>query len=196
MDLEQSYTALKPKDFYKSDNTGSMIQWWAGQQYQNSFLNSILALLPQDSIHAHATQFQLVQKMTEVIPEMETSIQKLNIIKHSFHYETCCALVKVFEWYSDVGPSTSETLMMIHQTHGYEFLLKEAPQFAQLVDHIIQYVYCLSIIKYNEPAISVSKRNKKTISQVKQMVYQPNFGTVLEQNIERLSCIPANFYGL
>jgi hypothetical protein len=196
VDLEQTYAASKPKDFYKSDNTGSMVQRWAGQQYRNSFLNRILALLPKDSMLAHAIQFQLVQNMTEVIPEMEASVQKMNIIKRSFRYETCCALVKVFEWYSDVGPTTSETLMLIHRTHGYKFLLKEAPQFAKLVDHIIQYVYRLTIHKYNEPGTSVSKRSKKTISQAKLTVYRPDFGLVLEEDIERLSRVPANFYGL
>ena len=195
-DLEQTYTALRPKDFFKSDNTGSMIQQWAGQQHRNSFLNRILALLPKDSMLAHAIQFQLVQNVTEVIPEMETSVQKMNIIKRSFRYETCCALVKVFEWYSDVGPTTSESLMLIHRTQGYNYLLKEAPQFAKLVDHIIQYVYCLSVLKYKEPGKSVNKRNKKTISQIKQTVYEPDFGIVLEPNIKKLSSVPADFYGL
>jgi hypothetical protein len=173
-----------------------MIQRWAGQQHRNSFLNRILALLPSDSISAYAIQFQLVQNMTEVIPEMETSVQKMNIIKRSFRYETCCALVKIFEWYSDVGPATSQTLMLIHRTHGYNFLLKEVPQFAKLVDHIIQYIYRLSILKYDKPATSLSKKNKKTISQVKPIVYRPDFGIVLEQDIEQMSRIPADFYGL
>jgi hypothetical protein len=195
-DLEQTYAASRPKDFYKSDNTGSMIQRWAGQQHRNSFLNRILALLPKDSMSAHAIQFQLVQNMTEVIPEMEASVQKMNIIKRSFRYETCCALVKVFEWYSDVGPNMSETLMVIHRTHGYEFLLKTTPQFAKLVDHVIQYVYHITVRKYNESGKSVSKRGKKTISEVKLTVYRPDFGLVLEEDIERLSRIPANFYGL
>ena len=112
--MEQTYAALRPNNFYISDTT------------DNLFLNRILALLPKDSMLAHAIQF-LVQNVSEVLPEMEASMQKMNIIKHSFCYETCCALVKVFEWYSDVGPTTSETLMLIHQSHGYEFLLKEAP---------------------------------------------------------------------
>jgi hypothetical protein len=194
-DLEQTYVASRPKEFYRSDNTSSMVQMWASQQYRNSFLNGILALLPKDSMLTPAIQFQLVQNITEVIPQMETSVQKMTIIKRSFRYETCCALVKVFEWYSDVGPKTSQTLMQIHRAHGYEYLLKEAPQFAKLVDHIIQYVYALSVLKYNEPRISAGKRNKTT-SLGKQAVYQPNFGLVLEQDIERISRIPANFYGL
>jgi hypothetical protein len=195
-DLEQTYSALRPKDFYRSDNTGSMVQLWASQQYRNSFLSGILALLPKDSMLAPAIQFQLVQNVAEVIPEMETGVQKMKIIKRSFRYETCCALVKVFEWYSDVGPTTSETLMQIHRAHGYQSLLKDAPQFAKLVDHIIQYVYHLSVLKYKEPGISAGKRNKKTVSLVNQTVYQPDFGLVLEQDIERLSRVPANFYGL
>ena len=197
VDLEETYAALRPKDFYRSDNTGSMVRLWADQQYRNSFLNGILALLPKDSMLAPAIQFQLVQNVTEVIPETESSVQKIGIIKRSFRYEICCALVTVFEWYSNVGPTTSETLMQIHRTHGYLFLLKEAPQFAKLVDHIIQYIYRLSVIKYNEPGVSVGKKNKKkTISLEKQAVYQPDFGPVLEQDIERLSRVPANFYGL
>ena len=196
VDLEKTYAGSRPKDFYKPDNTSSMIELWAGQQYWNSFLNGILALLPKDSMQAHAIQFQLVKNVNEVIPKMEASVQKINIIKCSFCYRTCCALVKVFKWYSDIGPTTSETLMLIHWTHEYEFLLQEAPQFAKLVDHIIQYVYCHSIHKYNEPGISVSKRNKKTPSQVKLSIHQPDFGLVLGEDLERLSHVPANFYGL
>ena len=120
----------------------------------------------------------------------------MNIIKPSFRYETCCSLVKVFEWYSEIGPTTTEFLMLIHRTRGYEILLQEAPQFAKLVDHIIQYVYRLAIQKFKEPGVSVSKKNKKTPSQVELTVYQPDFGLVLGEDIERLSRVPANFYGL
>ena len=195
-DLEQTYIASRPKDFFKLD-----IYWLHGSAVGRSttpklLLNRILALLPKDSMLAHTTHFQLVQNVTEVIPEMETSVPKMNIIKRSFRYETCCALVKVFEWYSDVGPTTSESLMLIHRTHGYKYLLKEAPQFAKLVNHIIQYIYHLSVLKYKEPGKSVSKKNKKTISQVKQTIYEPDFGIVLEPDIEKLSSVPADFYGL
>ena len=86
--------------------------------------------------------------------------------------------------------------MLIHRNHGYEYLLKEAPQFAKLVDHIIQYVYHLSTLKYNESGTSLSKKNKKTISLVTQTVYQPDFGIVLEQDIEKLSRVPTDFYGV
>ena len=195
-DLEQSYAAVRPKDFYRPNNTGSMVQQWASQQYRNSFLNGILALLPKNSMLAPAIHFQLIQNVTDVAPVMESNVQKIQIIKRSFRYEICCNLVKIFEWYSDVGPTTTQTLMQIHRTHGYVFLLKEAPQFAKLVDHIIQYVYRLSTIKYNEPGKLVGKRNKKAISTAKQTVYRPDFGLVLEQDMEKLSRIPANFYGL
>jgi hypothetical protein len=145
---------------------------------------------------ANTIQFQLVQNVAEVFPEMEASVQKINIIKRSFRYETCCSLVKVFEWYSEIGPTTTESLMLIHRTRGYEILLQEAPQFAKLVDHIIQYVYRLALQKFKEPRVSVSKKNKKTLSQVELTVYQPDFGLVLGEDMERLSRVPANFYGL
>ena len=106
--------AIRPKDFYKSDNTGVMVKLWVDQQHQNSFLNRIPALLPKDSMLAPVIQFQLIQNVTEVIPEMGSDVQKIKIIKCSFHYEICCALVRVFEWYSDIGPRTSQTLMQIH----------------------------------------------------------------------------------
>lgn len=194
--MEQMYAAVRSRDFYRSDSTGTMVQLWANKQYRNSFLNGILALLPKNSMLAPAIQFQLLQNVTEVMPEMECHVQKIQVIKRSFRYEICCDLVKVFEWYTDIGPTISQTLMQIHRTHGYVFLLKEAPQFAKLVDHIIQYVYRLSVIKYNEPGTSKSKKSKKTTSQEKQTIYRPNFGLVLEQDVERLSRIPPNFYGL
>ena len=186
-DLEEWYAAIRPKDFYCPDNTGSMVQLCADQQYRNSFLNSMLALLPKDSLLAPAIHFQHIQNVTDVAPVMESSVQKIQIIKRSFRYEIFCDLVKVFQWYSDVGPTTSQTLMQIHRTHGYKFLLKEAPQFAKLVDHIVQYVYQLSVIKYNEPRTSsVGKKNRKAVSMVKQTVYQPDFGLHLEQDIVKL----------
>lgn len=197
--MEQTYAAVRPKEFYRSDNTGAMVQLWANKQYRSSFLNGILALLPRNSMLAPAIQFQLLQNVTEVMPEMESNVQKIQVIKRSFRYEICCDLVKVFQWYSDIGPTTSQTLMQIHRTHGYSFLLKEAPQFAKLVDHILQYVYRLSVIKYNEPGISKSKKSKKTTSQEtmeKQTVYRPDFGPLLEQDIDRLCHVPPNFYGL
>ena len=170
--LEQSYAAIRPKDFYRSNNTSSMVQQWASQQYRNSFLNGILALLPKDSMLAPAIHFQIIQNVTDVAPVMESNVQKIQIIKRSFRYEICCDLVKIFEWYSDIGPTTTQTLMQIHRTHGYVYLLKEAPQFAKLVDHIVQYVYRLSTIKYNETGKLAGKRNKKATSTVKQTVYQ------------------------
>ena len=33
VDLEKTYAGSRPKDFYKPDNTSSMIELWAGQQY-------------------------------------------------------------------------------------------------------------------------------------------------------------------
>ena len=32
-DLEQTYAAVRPKEFYRSDNTGAMVQLWANKQY-------------------------------------------------------------------------------------------------------------------------------------------------------------------
>ena len=90
------------------------VQMWADQQFRNSFLNSMLVLLPRDSMLTPAMQFQLVQNVTESIPVAEGNVQKITVIKRSFRYEICCTLVKVFEWYSDVGPTTSENLMQIH----------------------------------------------------------------------------------
>ena len=79
--LEQSYAAIRPKDFYRSNNTSSMVQQWASQQYRNSFLNGILALLPKDSMLALAIHFQIIQNVTDVAPVMESNVQKIQIIK-------------------------------------------------------------------------------------------------------------------
>ena len=51
------------------------------------------------------------------------------------------------------------------------------------MDHIIQYVYRLAIQKFKEPGVSVSKKNKKTPSQVELTVYQPNSRLVLGEDI-------------
>jgi hypothetical protein len=184
--LNEAYTAIKPKNFYQSENTGSLVDLWANQQYQNSFLDRMLALLPKDSMAAAGIQLQLVQNAVDVIPRMQNSVAKMEIITRSFRYETCCSLVKIFEWYSGAGSNTADTLMQIHRAQGYQFLLNEAPQFARLVDHIVQYIYHLSDLKSKKPA-----KNKTSV--LAQSVFKPDFGLVLDP--QNISHVPADFYG-
>jgi hypothetical protein len=190
--LNQNYSAAKSKDFYQSENTGSLVELWADQQYRNSFLNGMLALLPKDSMLVPAIQFQLLQNVTNVIPRMQISVQKMEIITRSFRYEICSSLVKVFEWYSEIGPNMADTLMQMYRAQGYLFVLREAPQFAKLVDHIVQYIYHLSASKYSKAGIQADKKKKKKTTVIS--VYKPDFGCMLDR--ENIFFIPADFYGL
>ncbi|KDR72042.1 hypothetical protein GALMADRAFT_74443, partial [Galerina marginata CBS 339.88] len=139
--------------------------------------------------------FQLLQNSVDVLTPMALSMEKMNIIERSFRYEMCCSLVKVFDWYSHQGPAIAQRFMLMHRRHGYSYLEKEAPQFAELVDHIVQYVYSRIVTKFEpvdgQPTKIQNKRSKFTNNRP---LLPPVFGPNLHGN--NVSSLPANLYGL
>jgi len=108
----------------------------------------------------------MLQDAVEILSTMNVEMQKIDVIKRAFRYETCLSLVKVFEWYCYIGPATTQHLMRIHRAHGYEGLHKEAPQFAKLVDHIVQYIQALCDKKEKSYPARKKRKSKLQIAPI------------------------------
>jgi len=109
--VEDAYASPKSKEYYPSMTTSAMVDLWSKQLDQSTLLGDVLAVLPKASIQAAHLQFQMLQNAVEILATMDVEMQKIDVIKHAFHYETCLSLVKVFEWYCYIGPATTQHLM-------------------------------------------------------------------------------------
>ena len=56
------------------------------------------------------------------------------------HHSMCRSLIVVFDWYTSTGREFAQWLLQIHQQGGYKALKLQSPPFADIVDHIVQYV--------------------------------------------------------
>ena len=164
--------------------TGAMVELWGNQFDRSTLLGDLLAVLPASSMHAAYLQFQMLQNAVEILVPMDLAMQKIDVIKRAFRYETCLSLVKVFEWYCTIGSATTQYLLRTYQKHGYQGLHKEAPAFSALVDHIVRYVQSLRDEK--EKSRRAPKKQKTNTGSLPKSIV----GT------EDLSAIPADLYGL
>jgi hypothetical protein len=78
-------------------------------------------------------------------------------------------------------------MMEIHQKDGYSELMKQAPLFAQLVDHIVQHAYNEQQ-EHKVPA----KKKSRPLTRNPPTAKPPSFGP--HRSI--LSQVPSNLYGL
>ena len=186
--IESKLTLTKPKEYYRSTGTGTMVELWGNQFDQSTLLGDLLAVLPPSSMHAAYLQFQMLQNAVEILVPMDIALQKMDVITRAFRYETCLSLVRVFEWYSTIGPATTSYLLRTYQKHGYQGLQKEAPPFADLVDHIIRYVQSL----WNEKEASRHAKKKRKPNTVHDVGSLPK-STIGSKD---LSAIPGDLYGL
>ena len=67
-------------------------------------------------------------------------MEKVKILHRALQWEMCRSLIVVFDWYTSTGPEFAQRLLQIHQQGGYKALKLQLPPFADIVDHIVQYV--------------------------------------------------------
>ena len=115
-------------------------------------------------------------------------------IRGAFLHEVCCSLVVIFEWYSFIGPAMANFLFQIHSDGGYNALLSKIPEFANLIDHIVQFV-----IHHRKE--KTSKGQQKTLRKKIKLSIEQEDSRLQERlgpsrAIEEISSIPFDFYGL
>lgn len=65
---------------------------------------------------------------------------KFKVLNTMTQWETCRALVAMFDWYTVDSRPFADALMETHEKGGYNALCKVYPRFAQLAEHAVQYV--------------------------------------------------------
>jgi len=141
-----------------------MAELWASHVQTKVLLgNKLRSLHSSEEKHngpeAHV-RFQLLDGALKTLVPMHAEIKKMAVIRSAFLHEICSTLITIFEWYSFMGPATAKFLFQVHLNGGYEALQSQAPEFADLADHIVQFVIsCRQTVGTN----SNQRKRKKTL---------------------------------
>lgn len=82
-----------------------------------------------------------MQSSVAILPVLDRQQHKLDLIGRGFQREMCRGLVIVYEWFTFTAPWLCEHLMHLHRTVGFQGMTASVQYFADLVDHIVQYMY-------------------------------------------------------
>ena len=194
--LELSISGTHPKDWFGDTSAYSMIDLWANHVSQRNSLSRKLIELPSSSPSPDiiSLQFSLLNHSLDGLVSMNTRIEKLKIIQRAFQKEICHSLIKIFEWYCFTGPTAADFLVGLHKKKGYDGLLEAAPQFARLVDHIIQYVHYQFHQKASAPSRLQPKRRRVVKATETYSLNGICFGPLVAD--EEIGRIPEDLYGL
>ena len=157
------------------------------QNETHNILGTYLDLLPRTSCATGTVLFFRLQHSVNVLPELAATIRQLRVLERAQRWEMCRSLMIIFHWYANAGPEMANRMMEIHQQDGYLELMKQAPFFAPLVDHIVQHAYNEQQ-EHKVPAKKKSRPSTRNPPTAK----PPSFGphrSILNQ-------VPSNLYGL
>lgn len=130
-----------PKVYFNNTDVKSVVRTWMEQNETHNILGTYLDLLPCTSCASGTVLFFRLQHSVKVLPELAATIRQLRVLERAQRWEMCRSLMIVFHWYANAGPEMANRMMEIHQQDGYPELMKQAPLFALLVDHIVQHAY-------------------------------------------------------
>ena len=177
-----SSESISVKSYYSAPTTPiDIVNLWKNQVESTQLLSNVLETLGPDSINTQFIQFRIMQKITSTLPALHMYRQKEGIIMRAINREVCRSLVILVDWILDVEPKLIQRLLHVHRFHGFLGLQKEAPAFAQLVDHVVQYVH-FSILSH------VKKPSSKSMSYSNP---SPGFGPPFQS-----TKVPKDMYGL
>jgi hypothetical protein len=144
-DLESWYNTFSrshDKVYYSTTAPLSdIVSLWFNQVENTCVLSNMLPTLASDSLNMQFLQFRIMQNAAGVLPAMHIYRQQQGIIMRAINREICRSLVILVDWVLDIEPQLIAQLMHIHRFYGYEGLHKDAPEFATLVQHIVEYVH-------------------------------------------------------
>jgi hypothetical protein len=139
--MQASRAQTPSKAYFDNQDTASMVTSWTEQNNVHIMLGSYLDVLPNNTRASGGILFHRLRHCLQSLPRLTAESHKLNVILQSQRWEICRSLMILFNWYQTVGPETAGALMAIHQLGGYSSLKTRSPMFADLVDHIIQFVF-------------------------------------------------------
>jgi hypothetical protein len=194
-DLESEIQSKHSKDYFKDVSTRGMAELWASHVQAKVLLGNQLHP-PRGSegrsngSEAHV-RFQLLDGALKTLVPMHSEIKKMAVIRSAFLHEICGTLITIFEWYSFMGPAIAEFLFQVHLNGGYEALQSQAPEFADLADHIVQFVISCRPVETDS---NQRKRRKKKIHISEGPHLHERLGPSRAEN--GLSSVSSDFYGL
>lgn len=170
--LQNLQAQVPGKGYYDNRNTRDMVQRVVDQNRYHNVLDSYLSVLPSDDLLPSSTEtsvpssrgtsggvlFHRLLHSVEILPTFAADLRKLGIINRGMLWEMCRSLVVVYHWYLEDGPATATWLLHIHRHYGYAGLKGKAPFFADLVDHVVQYMLRQQTIHTSQSKADGAKR--------------------------------------
>lgn len=147
--LVESHAAnTQSKQYYApGSTTADMVEQIVSQNDMQTLFTNYMHFVPQSADHqpqwtqyAAVLALNRVTKAVSAIPDMETGLARLEVIRRGLYWEIARSHLVLYAWYKETGPALARTLLGIHESQGIEGLKKSHPAFADLVDHIVQYV--------------------------------------------------------
>lgn len=153
------------KDYWNTNiSLSNLIDLWSDHDKASNNILGMLCILDSDSVSSGVMKFKRLQTSLSILPSMSTNLHKLDLIGRAYQREQCRTLVTIYDWYTASGPSLCHLLMTTYRSQGFDEMVKSAPFFALLVDHIVQYTYYSIFERVPNPA----KKPKKSCSQAKE----------------------------
>jgi hypothetical protein len=141
MDVIETSKLPKAKSYFENSDTGTMVSTWTTHNHIHSMLGSYVSLLSNGQCSLSGILLYRLLHSVQILPSLASDSQKLAVIMRAQHWEMCRSLMVVFNWCRDAGSSTADSVLDIHRAKGYDELKKQSPVLADLVDHIVWFVY-------------------------------------------------------
>lgn len=128
---------------FSSSDTGDMVSLLVEQNDIQNFFETYLHVTPDGDLLSCLSGGILFQRLihsTKALPTLVAEMEKVKILHRALQWEMCRSLIVVFDWYTSTGREFAQWLLQIHQQGGYKALKLQSPPFADIVDHIVQYV--------------------------------------------------------
>ncbi|KAJ7107452.1 hypothetical protein C8R44DRAFT_885465 [Mycena epipterygia] len=147
-ELELSFTLLsKPVDFRAANDSPRTVAGRIVDQIErnNQLSTQMYFELPAGTSSGWGPRLatmtlECIADVGLSLPDMITQIPIHDLVSRGVQSQVCRALVAVYQWIVNLGPSLAAQLTSIHRHEGKDTLAQRFPDFAPMVEHVLGFV--------------------------------------------------------
>lgn len=124
-----------------SSTATDILSTWLEDNDRNNILSEYLLALPEHSRNTRGIHLHRAVCAVKTLPDAVANADKMPIAERLLFWSIARTLVSIYSWYTQSGPATIACLLEIHRKEGYTVLQVKSPGFADIVDHVVQYIH-------------------------------------------------------
>ena len=128
------------KAYWKPSSTDSMLSNWFMRNNKNNILANYLSVLPNNSLSTGPILLHQAIHSAQGLVNIAGDVAKLNIVTRLLQWDMARSLISIYLWHSKQAPKVANSLVSIHNQHGFEYLRLHSPIFADLVDYLYKFI--------------------------------------------------------